>query len=50
MVTLRGWEVKAGWFVPFVDKRVDRSVRQVKLCDTSLTHAIPERFNEYRTK
>jgi len=27
-----GWEIKAGWFIPFVDKRV--GAWQVKLCDS----------------
>ena len=44
-----GWGVKAGWLIPFVDKRVHGSLWKVILCDSSLTLAIPERFgDEYR--
>jgi len=39
-VTLCGWGVKEIWFIPLVDKRV---VWEVKLCDPSLTRAIPEK-------
>ena len=42
-VTLCGWGVKEIWFIPLVDKR---NRWQVKLCDPSLTRAIPERFRE----
>jgi len=37
-VMLCGWGVKAGWIIPFVDKTYGW---QVKLCDPSLTRAIP---------
>ena len=36
-------EVKAGWFIPLVDARVHGW--QVKLCDPSLTRAIPEQLS-----
>ena len=39
-VMLCGWGVKAGWLIPFVDKRVGGR----SLCDPSLTRAINERF------
>jgi len=41
-VMLCGWRVKAGWLIPFVDKRG----WLVKLCDPSLTRAIIERFRD----
>jgi len=34
-----GWGVKAGWLIPFVDKRVG-GMWQVQLCDPSLTRAV----------
>jgi len=37
-VVLCGWRVKAGWFVS--------CEWQIKLCDPSLTRAIPERFRD----
>jgi len=45
---LCSWRVKAGWLIPFVNKRVGDG--QVKLCDPSLTRANPELIrDEYCT-
>jgi len=38
-VMLCGWEAKAGWLIPVVDKTCGW---QVKLCDPSLTRAVHE--------
>jgi len=42
-VTLCGWGIKVE-FIPLLDKRA--CGWQVKLCDPSLTRAIPERFRD----